>query len=175
MRRRIAEPLGLEGTELRERGHTPVGLARGYFPGDNPVLPGPGPVDGTDLDLPFNWLGGGMVSTPRDVARFLEALLGGELLPERLLAEMLTTVPSEWDETDEYGLGIAKISSLMRKADSPCGSAWGHIGFSTGYTTIALASKRGDRQVVVMANGMVASDDGWEALGSLVWGSFCLP
>ena len=173
LRRRIADPLGLEATELLERGQAKTGLARGYFPADNPLLPGPGPVDATDLDTPFNWRGGGVVSTPREVSRFLEALLGGELLPAHLRAEMLSTVPSDWEETDEYGLGIGKISSLMRKADSPCGSAWGHIGFSTGYTTVALASESGDRRVVIMANGFVMTDEGWEALGRLAWGCYC--
>jgi D-alanyl-D-alanine carboxypeptidase len=175
LQRRVAGPLGLDATELLERGRAPAGLARGYFPADNPLLPGPGPgpVDGTDLDTPFNWAGGGLASTARDVARFLEALLAGDLLPAQLRAEMLTTVPSDWDETDAYGLGIAEISSLMRKADSPCGSAWGHIGFSTGYTTIALASETGDRRVVFMANGFVMSDEGWQALGRVVWPAYC--
>jgi D-alanyl-D-alanine carboxypeptidase len=173
LRRRITGPLGLGATEILERDQVPGDLARGYFPPDNPVLPGPGPVDGTELDTPFNWAGGGMVSTAREVARFLQALLAGEVLPADRLAEMLTTVPSDWDETDAYGLGIAEISSLMRKADSPCGSAWGHIGFSTGYTTIALASQDGDRQVVIMANGFVMSDEGWQALGRVVWPAYC--
>jgi D-alanyl-D-alanine carboxypeptidase len=173
LRRRIAGPLGLEATDMPGRDTRPTCLARGYFPADFPLLPGPGPVDGTDLDMPFNWVGGGFVSTAREVARFLEALLGGDLLPGHLRAEMLTAVVSDWDETDRYGLGIAEISSLMRKADSPCGPAWGHIGFSTGYTTIALASKDGDRLVVIMANGLVASDETWQALGRIAWPAYC--
>ena len=170
---RITGPLDLDATELLERGPAPAELARGYFPADNPLLPGPGPVDGTDLDTPFSWAGGGLVSTARDVARFLEVLLAGELLPPHLQAEMLTMVPSDWDETDRYGLGIAEISSLMKKADSPCGPALGHIGFSTGYTTIALASRNGTRQMVFMTNGFVTSDKGWQTLGRAVWPSYC--
>jgi D-alanyl-D-alanine carboxypeptidase len=174
LRRRITGPLGLEATDLPGRCPKPACLARGYFPADFPLLPAPGPVDGTELDMPWNWAGGGgVVSTAGEVSRFLGALLGGDLLPGHLRAEMLTTVPSDWDETDTYGLGIAQISSLMRKADSPCGSAWGHIGFSTGYTTIALASETGDRRVVIMANGFVMSDEGWQALGDVVWPAYC--
>jgi D-alanyl-D-alanine carboxypeptidase len=171
LQRRIVEPLGLDATALRD-GPQP-GMARGYLSGDNPVLPGPGLVDATDVDNPFSWAGGGLVSTASDVARFLEALLAGELLPEDLRTEMLTTVVSDWPETDTYGLGIAEISSLMRKADSPCGSAWGHLGFSLGYTTIALASREGDRRVVMTANGLVESDATWEALGRLAWSRYC--
>jgi D-alanyl-D-alanine carboxypeptidase len=126
----------------------------------------------TELDLPFNWAGGGIVSTGRDVARFLRALLAGELLPEYLRAEMLRTVPADRDETDDYGLGIGQVTSLMGKAASPCGAAWGHLGFG-GHTTVALASERGDRQVVVMVNGHAMSDESWEALGELIWGCYC--
>ena len=73
-----------------------------------------------------------------------------------------------------YGLGIARITSLMGKAESPCGAAWGHIGFSPGYTTIALGSKDGKRQVVIMANGIFPeTEETWQSLGRLVWASYC--
>lgn len=176
LKRRIVEPLGLASTDLPGDSPPAAGLARGYLPPDNPLLPGSGIVDVTDLDLPFYWAGGGVISTAPDVARFLHALLSGELLPPELRAEMLTTVVSDsWDESDEYGLGIAKITSVMGKATSPCGAAWGHLGFSAGYTTIALANEAGDRQVVIMVNGLVTSDKTWEALGGLAWAAYCPP
>lgn len=173
LRRRVIEPLGLESTDLPDDITETDGLARGYLSPDNPVLPGPEPVDVTELDLPFNWAGGGVVSTPGDVARFLGALLGGDLLPPGLRAEMLRTVPSDWSETDEYGLGIGRIASLMRTVTSPCGPAWGHLGFSAGYITVALASEDGARQVVVTANWHVMTEEFWEPLGELVWSAYC--
>jgi D-alanyl-D-alanine carboxypeptidase len=174
LKRRIFDPLGLSATDLPEQTWPVAGLARAYFPADNPLLPGPGPgpVDATELDLPFNWTGGGIVSSGRDLARFLQALLGGELLPEALRAEMLRTVPSDWDESDGYGLGLCEVSSLMGKADSPCGPAWGHLGLG-GHLTIALASERGERQAVVLMNGYALTDESWQALGALVWGCYC--
>jgi D-alanyl-D-alanine carboxypeptidase len=172
LQRRVIGPLGLEATDLPDESRAADALARGYLPPDNPVLPGPGLVDVTELDLPFNWAGGGIVSTPHDVARFLGALLGGELLPEQLRAELLRTVPSDWAETDEYGLGIGRITSLMDEAASPCGPAWGHLGFSAGYIAIALASEDGARQAVVMGNGHVMTEP-WQALGNLVWSAYC--
>ena len=140
----------------------PAGLARGYLPADNPVLPAPGPdpVDVSEVE-PFGWGGGGMVSSARDVARFLQALLGGELLPPDMSAEMLSTVPSDWEESDGYGLGIEEVTSLWGIEQSTCGSAWGHFGFSLGYTTIALGSRNGDRQVVVMFNSHPLSEETW--------------
>lgn len=173
LKRRIFDPLELGATDLPAETWPVPGLARAYVPADNPIFPGPGPgpVDLTELDLPFNWTGGGIVSTGRDVARFLQALLGGELLPDDLRAEMLRTVPSDWDESDGYGLGITEVTSVMAKAESPCGAAWGHLGLG-GHTTVALVSERGDRQVVVMVNGY-ASDEAWETLGALVWACYC--
>jgi D-alanyl-D-alanine carboxypeptidase len=176
LRRRIFEPLELAGTELPPDWGALPGMARGYLPPDNPVLPGPGPelVDVTGLGLPYNPAGGGMVSTARDVAAFLEALLGGRLVSSESRAELLRTVPSDWPESDGYGLGIERVTSLMGIAPSPCGTTWGHIGLWPGYGTIALASEPGDRQVVVLTNGdIVTTDDHWDALGRLVWAAYC--
>jgi len=173
LKRRILDPLELGATDLPAETWPVSGLARAYVPADNPMFPGPGPgpVDMTELDLPFNWAGGGIVSSGRDLARFLQALLGGELLAEGLRTEMLRTVPSDWDESDGYGLGICEVTSLMGKAASPCGAAWGHLGLG-GHTTVALASEHGERQVVVLVNGYL-SDESWEALGELVWDCYC--
>ena len=174
LKRRIFDPLKLADTELPSHGGPVAGMARGYLPPDNVLLPGPELVDVTDLDLPYNPAGGGVVSTARDVAAFLEALLGGRLLSPESRAELLGTVPSDWPESDGYGLGIERVTSLMGISPSSCGPAWGHLGFSAGYGTIALASESGDRQVVVVTNGdIVTTDDHWDALGRLVWPAYC--
>jgi D-alanyl-D-alanine carboxypeptidase len=179
LRSRIFEPLGLAATDLVDEPLTGDRCARGYLPSDNPVLPGPSPgmVDVTQLDLPFSWAGGGIVSTAGDVATMLAVLLGGELLPDELRVEMLHTVESDWAETDRYGLGIGEMSAVMRRERSHCGPVWGHIGFSAGYTAIAVASEDGSRQVVVMANGQATSEDvwdaSWDAIGRLIWDLYC--
>ena len=66
LRRRIVESLRLDATDLPEHLAPVNGLARGYLPSDNPLIPGRSNVDVTDIDLPFNWAGGGVVSTARD-------------------------------------------------------------------------------------------------------------
>ena len=173
LRSRIFEPLGLAATDLVDEPLTDNRCARGYLPPDNPALPGPGPVDVTELDLPFYWAGGGVVSTAGDVARMLAALLGGDFLPDELRVEMLGAVESDWAETDRYGLGIGEISAVMERERSRCGSAWGHVGFSAGYTAIALGSEDGERQVVVMTNWNVDSEGAWDAVGGLIWDLYC--
>jgi D-alanyl-D-alanine carboxypeptidase len=134
-------------------------------------------VDVTEIDVPFHRAGGGVVSTADEIAKLLRAQLGGELLPDRLREEMLRAVESDWEETDRYGLGIGEITALMGRQRSPCGAAWGHIGFSVGYTAVALSSEDGECQVVICANGspetVEASDAFWDAAGRLAWDLYC--
>jgi D-alanyl-D-alanine carboxypeptidase len=177
LRQRVFAPLGLERTDLVE-GPLRGDCAHGYLPADNPILPGgPGPIDVTELDLPFYRAGGGIVSTAGEVAAVLRALLAGEFLPDGLRSEMLDAVDSDWDETDRYGLGIGEIAALMGRESSPCGPAWGHLGFSLGYVAIALSSEDGERQVVICANGNLVEpteiEAFWDAAGRLAWGLYC--
>lgn len=174
----VLSPLGLDRTDLVD-GPLRGDCARGYLPPDNPLLPGgPGPVDVTELDLPFHGAGGGVVSTAAEIAQMLRALLAGALLPDRLRAEMLQAVDSDWQETDRYGLGIGEITAVWGRERSPCGIAWGHLGFSAGYTTIALSSEDGERQVVLCANGVFASEEAelgfFDTAGRLVWHLYCM-
>ena len=164
LRQRVLGPLGLVRTDLIE-GPLLGDCARGYLPPDNPVLPGgPGPVDVTEIDVPFHRAGGGMVSTAAEIAT---------LLRKGLREEMYEAVDSDWLETDRYGLGIGEITSLMGQQPSPCGAAWGHLGFSVGYTAIALSSRDGERQVVICANGSpstaAAEEAFFDAAGRLAW------
>jgi D-alanyl-D-alanine carboxypeptidase len=177
LRERILEPLGLARTDLVE-GPLLGDCAHGYLPPDNPILPGgPGLVDVTEIDIPFHGAGGGIVSTAGDVVTLLRALLGGDLLSDRLRGEMLDAVDSDWAETDRYGLGIGEITALMGRKRSPCGAAWGHLGFSLGYVAIALSSEDGERQVVLCANGQPASEAAeesfFDAAGELAWRLYC--
>jgi D-alanyl-D-alanine carboxypeptidase len=177
LRERVLEPLGLNRTHLLE-GPLRGDCAHGYLPADNPILPGGSkPVDVTELDLPFYRSGGGIVSTAGETAAILRALLGGEFLPDGLRSEMLDAVESDWDETDRYGLGIGEITALMGRQRSPCGPAWGHLGFSVGYVAIALSSEDGERQVVICANGNLVQPAEIEAFfdvaGRLAWDLYC--
>jgi D-alanyl-D-alanine carboxypeptidase len=177
-RQYILAPLRLDETDLVE-GPLRGDCARGYLPADNPLLPGEGePVDVTAIDLAsFTWAGGGVVSTAGEVATMLRAVLGGDLLSAHLRTEMLTAVDSDWVETDRYGLGIGEITAIWRRERSPCGSAWGHIGFSLGYTAIALSSEDGQRQVVLLANAVFTTDETehafFDAAGRLMWRLYC--
>ena len=139
LRRRIIGPLRLGDTAYR-----PGALVGSHVHGYR--LPShQGVVDPTaaprDLDRrSARWAGasGDLVSSAGDVARFLAALLGGDLLPETQLRAMEAVSP-------RYGLGLATYPT-------PCGRAWGHTGNLNGVLTIAWSTRDGRRQAVLMAN-----------------------
>jgi CubicO group peptidase (beta-lactamase class C family) len=64
-------------------------------------------VDVTEMDTSWAWAAGAMVSTTADLARFYQALLGGQLLAPELLKQMRTTVDaSQPGRGMRYGLGL---------------------------------------------------------------------
>ncbi|MEV8376754.1 serine hydrolase domain-containing protein [Kribbella sp. NPDC056861] len=136
--RRIIKPLGLHGTEV---------------PGTSPWIRGPHPhgyvplesgdgwrlVDFTEMNPSLMGAGGEMISTTRDLNTFFAALLGGDLLPRRLLAEMKTPGTA----TKNYGLGLAW-------RDTACGvRAYGNDGDALAYNVWSFSTVDGRRQVTV--------------------------
>ncbi|MGJ7905122.1 serine hydrolase domain-containing protein [Actinopolyspora sp. H202] len=132
----------------------PLGLRDTYFPRFNPFIPGPNSKAYEALyHLPDRRgeysvysptalrAAGALISTPTDLNRFYDALLGGELLDESVLAEMRETVAVPNSPTLRYGLG------LMRFETPACGTMWGHEGTVPGMATLSLHSADGKRQL----------------------------
>ncbi|WBU37040.1 serine hydrolase domain-containing protein [Homoserinibacter sp. YIM 151385] len=128
VRERITEPLGLERTVFPQPGDERI-------PGEHPEgyhLDGDGELRAiTELDPAFAWAAGAMISTPGELNRFMQALLGGELLSDAALREMQDAVPAGDEITPDasYGLG------LQRYPLSCGGAAWGHGGDIPGMQT----------------------------------------
>ena len=117
----------------------------------------------------FAWAAGAMESTPREVARFLRALLGGDFVDP---AELTRTVEGDGDEFDRYGAGIAVMTSILGLSQSPCGAAWGHLGLGLNMSTAALATPDGKRRLVVCTSGAL-DESGWRMLADLSWPILC--
>lgn len=161
--RRISRPLGLRRTVVPTTAPDAGDrrLAHGYEPDAEqlaPILPpgtpdgfgfvGPlsgGLVDVTGIDQSWGGAAGGAVSTAADWARFDRALMGGELVPAHLLAQMMTTVDQEGPATEgrRYGLGLEEVST-------PCGTVWGHDGALPGYRSDNYTDQTGTRTMSVL-------------------------
>ncbi|MGW1680597.1 serine hydrolase domain-containing protein [Saccharopolyspora sp. NPDC002376] len=148
--KRIIEPIGLKDTywpalgEQTIRGSHP----HGYFPDSNGSQ-----ADVTEMDPSMGWAAGQMVGTPRDLNRFLTALLNGELLKPEQLEQMRTTVDAPAFDTTgstRYGLGIAAIKL------SCGGTAWTHGGDAPGYTTRNAATEDGRAATVVVTGALTS-------------------
>jgi D-alanyl-D-alanine carboxypeptidase len=129
IRRRILKPLDLKRIVPADRRKIP-GLVPGYAGAKNPFGGDKMLVDGElTFDPRFEWGGGGFVTNPRDLARWIADFCEGRAFSPKLLPEVLTTV-------DAPGLGKDSRSGLGVEVEpTPLGEAYGHGGFFPGYFT----------------------------------------
>jgi D-alanyl-D-alanine carboxypeptidase len=158
------------GQELTRRIIRPLRLRDTFFPVNRPTIPGPNPrgyslplVDGSGPLLDFTvynpslaWGAGNLISDLGDLERFFRALLGGRLLPPRLLAQMTTPVDTGVPGYG-YGLGLEMIQT-------PSGRLVGHGGAIPGFDNIVLSTEDGRRQLGIMINEFIAPTAVLEAL-----------
>jgi D-alanyl-D-alanine carboxypeptidase len=151
LQERILEPLGLTRTTFPTTPRLPPPFAHGYLPVGNGLVPTRNgkPADVTAWSPSWAWAAGALVSTAGDLARFYEALVGGELLRPEQLDQMKTTVPIP-NAPAAYGLGLAS-------EPSKCGRVLGHSGGVPGYTSIAYSSADASHQAIVLINTSPAS------------------
>ncbi|WP_198668400.1 serine hydrolase domain-containing protein [Streptomyces triticisoli] len=164
--RRILRPLGLRdtywpGDDIRLRGKH----SRSYFADQDGRR-----VDGTAWNMTFGGVGGALVSTPADLARFAHALLSGRLLPPAQLAAMRQTVAADPDRIwpgARYGLGL--ISTPLR-----CGGAWwGHAGTVPGGHRAFTAVGPDGRSVSVALNQVPSTLQAEQNFLDVVQTAFC--
>ncbi|WP_371410958.1 serine hydrolase domain-containing protein [Bacillus toyonensis] len=149
--------------EIENRIIEPLELANTFLPGNSSVIPGTNhargyiqldgasePNDVTYYNPSMGSSAGDMISTADDLNKFFSYLLGGKLLKEQQLKQMLTTVPTGIDELGDSGLGIFKIIL-------PNGvSIWGHSGGIPGFSTFAAGTLGGRHTLAVNLNSLKA-------------------
>ncbi|MGP3935285.1 serine hydrolase domain-containing protein [Nonomuraea sp. KM88] len=155
---RILRPLRLTRTSLPgHRQSMPKPHARGYAVHKGKV------VDATRINPSLEYGAGEMISTTADLARFLDALLGGKLTSTSALKQMRTTQPVA--DGMGYGLGLQKF-------DLTCGkSVHGHSGGVFGYITYALRSD--DGRTLVMSGNPYSETASADALQKALDTVFC--
>lgn len=150
VRRRILDRLGLRDTVLPgTRPGVPGPHAHGYygFRADGQFTV----VDATRLNPSWAGAAGEIISTTRDLDRFVSALLGGRLLPANLLAEMTGSSPYA-----PYGLGLEILD-----VGPECGGVYfGHSGGIHGYLSFLLSTPdRGTRVEISVTTGDADFED----------------
>jgi D-alanyl-D-alanine carboxypeptidase len=134
---RILRPAGMHHTSFPDDRRIRGSHLHGYVPvGPDTQL------DVTSTDPSWAWASGDIITTTADLARFYAKLLSGALLSRQSLAAMQSTIPTQANPFEHYGLGL-------KKWDSPCGDAWGHTGSILGYTTFVASDTSGSKQVVI--------------------------
>jgi len=166
---RVIEPLHLRDTYVPDRGEEE--LRERHPLGYHASEPGGELRDITVLDPSWAWGAGDIVSTPSDLDAFFVALLGGELLPPDLLAEMQTTVETAPELHGlRYGLGL--FSTPL----SCGGVAWGHGGSIPGYETGGGVGPDGTSVTVAVTALPAALADpeaAWERINQAVDAVLC--
>ncbi|QCX81605.1 D-alanyl-D-alanine carboxypeptidase precursor [Streptomyces sp. YIM 121038] len=141
--------------EVHERIIEPLGLRHTLIPGTSPYVPQPtataytqfpGSKELTDTTLAaVGGADGALISTTRDHAVFLRALMAGRLLRPAQLAAMRRTVPAEdWIRAKgvRYGLGIA-----WRPVAGSGSGLWFHGGTHLGVVSESGVTEDGTRAV----------------------------
>ncbi|MEV0320360.1 serine hydrolase domain-containing protein [Streptomyces sp. NPDC050658] len=146
IRARVIEPLGLEHTSLPGTDASmPQPSSRAYLKLSD--APDAKLYDLTEFNPSIANSAGSMISDSADLNRFYSALLRGELLPKKQLAEMKTTVPAGDDGRRRYGLGLERVKTS-------CGTVvWAHGGDIHGSHSLAGATADGKHALAVNFNG----------------------
>lgn len=132
LRTDIAEPLGLSGTVLAGTAVPQGNMVHGY------VLVDGERVGAANAGVQSGSASGGMISTVHDTSAFYAALLDGTLVGPDLVTEMQSP------NSSEYGLGLAKWWDSCTD-----GYYYGHLGGAPGYSSIAMISADGSRQLTL--------------------------
>ncbi|MFF2061524.1 serine hydrolase domain-containing protein [Streptomyces sp. NPDC058200] len=151
--RRILRPLRLRATSVPGTdARMPRPSGRAYS-----TLLDPDPAaalhDVTEINPTVAGASGAMISNSADLQRFYGALLTGELLPERQLKEMMTTVPLG-AQLPGYGYGLGLMWQKL-----PCGTEiWGHSGSIRGSASVAATTADGAHSLTFTFNSDAAGD-----------------
>lgn len=150
MRERLLQPAGLRETRPSDARVIP-GLANGYAGANNPfggadaVL-----VDGRMVINPqFEWTGGGVASTARDLARWGKYLYDGKAFDASMMPRLLDGVPARLGPNVRYGLGV-----IMREPPA-LGPVHGHSGFFPGYQAELLYLPQHKAAIAFQVNSSV--------------------
>lgn len=163
----LLTPLGLTNTHPSTASHLP-GLVPG-FDGSGSIFGRDAMMEGDSLiyNPQFEWGGGGFVSTPTDLARWMAALRLGRAFPLEVWPMVIARPPGVADTAQHWrGMGVhVDINSL--------GPAYGHSGYMPGYVSWMRWYENAGIAVALQVNASDSSrlkDDGFDWSDSVVAG-----
>lgn len=110
------------------------------------------PTDVTNVNPSWAWAAGSAISTARDLATYVEALVGGGLLDPAVQAERLASLKVPPGSTDpqaaKYGLALAQFGTMI-----------GHDGSLPGFTSFMGHDPQTATTLIVLAT-LQSSPDG---------------
>lgn len=138
---RVVDKLGLRQTDFLTSGTELPGIhGRGYYEGEY--------VQGVDMtehyDISWGWAAGSVYSTPLELQKYVEAMVGGGLLPDDIQTRRFSEHIVHFDENIAYGLGILKR-----------GTFYGHNGSLPGFTTSMYHSPEKNCTVIISFNSQL--------------------
>ncbi|WP_405812884.1 beta-lactamase family protein [Streptomyces sp. NBC_01390] len=138
----VHRPLGLRDTSLPQGFEMPEPYMHGY---DVPVQPPAAPEDVSELiGASGVWASGGIISTPRDMTRFIRGYAGGALISRATLREQRRWVDGA---SEPAGPGTNKAGAAIFRYTTRCGVVLGHTGNTPGYTQLIAATPDGERSL----------------------------
>ena len=182
LRQRIFKPLGMHDTfydSWKLPDSVITRMAHGYF--ENPTCSeyrpdctvGPlAPLAGKDMrNADISWTGaaGGIVSTPRDLARWIRGIFGGQLVPPAQLAQMKQLVSTRTGKPiarataqDPGGFGLGLAQSWHPRL----GRFWFYEGITLGYRGVFAWFPSDDLVLAATLNSQPL--DGTDQVGALM-------
>ncbi|MCX4974036.1 serine hydrolase [Streptomyces sp. NBC_00620] len=142
---------GLHHTSLPQGYEMPEPFMHGYA-----VSPPEPPEDVSELiGTSGVWASGGIISTPRDMNRFVRGYASGELTSRAVLREQRRWVDGASEPAgpgrNTAGLGIFRYATR-------CGTVLGHTGNTPGYTQLIAATPDGRRSLTVSLTSQINRD-----------------
>ncbi|MFE5911925.1 serine hydrolase domain-containing protein [Streptomyces wedmorensis] len=140
--RLVYRPLDLRQTSLPQGYRMPRPYLHGYD-----VTPPAPPEDISELiGASGVWASGGIVSTPKDLNRFIRAWAGGpDYLSKETRRQQRTFIPGAASEPAGPGVNSAGLAIFRYR--TRCGTVYGHTGNTPGYTQFAAATADGERSL----------------------------
>lgn len=139
----VIGPAGMVDSAFEAIDFEPVGLATGYLTADDPPETWKSNVFSiTAMGMPD----GGVITTAPDLARLIDALLGGKLLQPATVAAMISPQGPASEELEQYGYGCelvvedGAVTIIGHGGSDPGVSAMVAHHLGAGITTVVLCN-----------------------------------